>query len=71
MAAATRRPDDQPEGDERGNVFLTTDPEWEHPERRSRRFYRLTPEGRTAFKTQRGEWNVFETAVAKILGETQ
>jgi PadR family transcriptional regulator PadR len=36
-----------------------------------RKYYRLTPEGRTAFKTQRGEWNVFETAVAKILGETQ
>ena len=35
-----------------------------------RKYYRLTPEGRSAFTAQRAEWETFETAVRKILGGT-
>jgi len=36
-----------------------------------RKYYRLTPDGRAAFKAQRGEWSSFEAAVAKILGDAK
>ena len=35
-----------------------------------RKYYKLTKAGITALKEQRAEWDVFETAVSKILGET-
>jgi len=34
-----------------------------------RKYYRLTQEGRRAFIAQRAEWDAFETAVKKILGD--
>ena len=39
--------------------------EWEHPERRSRRFYRLTPEGETDLARMKGEFAPYLDAVAK------
>jgi len=35
-----------------------------------RKYYKLTRAGAAALKAQRAEWDAFETAVAKILGET-
>ena|ERR1700680_2598990 len=35
----------------------------------SRKYYKLTAAGRTAFNFQRAEWATFETAVRKILGD--
>ena len=34
-----------------------------------RKYYRLTAEGKRAFIAQRAEWDAFESAVRKILGE--
>src|SRR3984885_13601351 len=34
-----------------------------------RKYYRLTKSGRSAFDSQRSEWQNFETHVRKILGE--
>jgi PadR family transcriptional regulator PadR len=34
-----------------------------------RKYYKLTKAGVVALKAQRAEWDAFETAVAKILGE--
>jgi DNA-binding PadR family transcriptional regulator len=39
--------------------------EWEHPERRSRRFYRLTPEGEVERDRLRGEIEPYLDAVAR------
>jgi PadR family transcriptional regulator PadR len=36
-----------------------------------RKYYSLTREGRAAFAAQRAEWNAFEGAVKKILGDTK
>jgi PadR family transcriptional regulator PadR len=36
-----------------------------------RKYYRLTPEGRATFTAQRAEWQAFEMAVKKILGEVK
>ncbi|HWC64399.1 MAG TPA: PadR family transcriptional regulator [Rhizomicrobium sp.] len=36
-----------------------------------RKYYRLTSEGRRAFIAQRAEWEAFESAVRKILGDTK
>ena len=35
----------------------------------SRKYYRLTNTGRSAFEAQRAEWQTFETHVRRILGE--
>ena len=35
----------------------------------SRKYYKLTAAGRTAFDAQKSEWAAFEAAVRKILGE--
>jgi PadR family transcriptional regulator PadR len=35
----------------------------------SRKYYKLTAAGRTAFEAQKSEWASFEAAVRKILGE--
>ena len=35
-----------------------------------RKYYKLTRAGGIALKAQRAEWDAFEAAVAKILGET-
>jgi PadR family transcriptional regulator len=35
----------------------------------SRKYYKLTPAGRTAFNFQRSEWVSFEAAVRQILGD--
>ena len=34
-----------------------------------RKYYRLTQEGKRAFTAQRAEWDPFESAVRKILGD--
>jgi PadR family transcriptional regulator, regulatory protein PadR len=34
-----------------------------------RKYYRLTPAGRTAFAVQKREWRTFTDAVDKLLGE--
>ena len=34
-----------------------------------RKYYKLTKAGAAALKAQRAEWDAFETAVAKILGD--
>jgi len=34
-----------------------------------RKYYKLTKAGLTALKAQRAEWDLFESAVAKILGD--
>jgi PadR family transcriptional regulator PadR len=34
-----------------------------------RKYYKLTAAGRAAFESQRAEWDQFESAVRKILGE--
>jgi PadR family transcriptional regulator PadR len=34
-----------------------------------RKYYRLTAEGKRTFAAQRAEWETFESAVRKILGE--
>ena len=39
--------------------------EWEHPERRSRRFYRLTPEGETELTRQKTDIAPYLDAVAR------
>ena len=35
-----------------------------------RKYYKLTKAGAAALKSQRAEWDAFESAVAKILGDT-
>lgn len=37
----------------------------------SRKYYRLTPEGRESFTAQRDAWRAFAAAVEDILGEPQ
>jgi PadR family transcriptional regulator PadR len=34
-----------------------------------RKYYKLTKAGANALKAQRADWDAFETAVAKILGD--
>jgi len=36
-----------------------------------RKYYRLTPAGRTALVAQMGEWNTFTAAVANVLGNVK
>ena len=36
-----------------------------------RKYYRLTPSGRTAFAAQKREWRAFADAVNQLLGETR
>jgi PadR family transcriptional regulator PadR len=40
----------------------------ESPSGPSRKYYKLTPAGRSALVAQRAEWESFESAVKKILG---
>ncbi len=35
----------------------------------SRKYYRITRAGRTAFENQRAEWKAFEASIRKILGD--
>ena len=35
---------------------------------RRRRFYRITPEGRTALEAQRASWKEFRTAIERVVG---
>jgi PadR family transcriptional regulator PadR len=36
-----------------------------------RKYYRLTPSGRTAFAAQKREWRAFADAVTQLLGESK
>ena len=37
----------------------------------SRKYYKITKAGRSAFDAQRAEWKTFEEAVKKLLGDAQ
>lgn len=42
---------------------------WEHPERRSRRYYSLTPEGKKEYKRLRNDVRPFLDSVARSIDE--
>ena len=42
--------------------------QWEHPERRSRRYYSLTDAGRAALAHFRTEWASFRQTVDRLVG---
>jgi PadR family transcriptional regulator PadR len=45
---------------------------WETPERGvPRKYYKLTPAGRSAYTTQRAEWVEFTKSIDRALGESQ
>lgn len=42
---------------------------WQEPDGRERKYYKLTPAGRTALAARRTEWKKFSAGVQAILGE--
>ena len=42
--------------------------EWREEDKRNKRFYRLSPEGRTVLKALLGEWQQINSAVNRIAG---
>jgi PadR family transcriptional regulator PadR len=45
--------------------------EWREEDKRSKRFYRLSPTGRTVLKELLAEWQQMNTAVHRIVGGTR
>ena len=43
--------------------------QWEHPERRSRRYYSITPEGREEYERMRGEVRPFLQSLSRSIEE--
>ena len=45
--------------------------EWREEEKRNKRFYRLSPDGKVVLKELLAEWNSINTAVSRIVGKTR
>ena len=45
--------------------------EWREEDKRNKRFYRLSPDGRTVLKDLLAEWNTINTAVSRIVGKAK
>ncbi|MCU6794201.1 MULTISPECIES: PadR family transcriptional regulator [Paenibacillus] len=44
---------------------------WSEQEGRKRKYYRITDNGRKQLQTKQQEWNMFRTAVDRVIGEGQ
>ncbi|SFL10584.1 transcriptional regulator, PadR family [Paenibacillus sp. 1_12] len=44
---------------------------WSEQEGRKRKYYRLTDNGKKQLQTKQQEWNLFRTAVDRVIGEGQ
>jgi len=45
--------------------------EWREEDKRNKRFYRLSPDGKTVLKDLLAEWNTINTAVSRIVGKAK
>lgn len=44
---------------------------WSEQEGRKRKYYRITDNGRKQLQTKQQEWNMFRTAIDRVIGEGQ